>query len=137
LARELGVDGSVRLLGRRTDVPDVLRALDIAVLCSDFEGSPAAVIEYMGAALPVVATSVGGVPDLIEAGKHGLLVPPGEPVALADAIAELLADPESARAMGARGRERRIAEFDIDILVHRLEDLYGELLAMRGIQLAC
>jgi glycosyltransferase involved in cell wall biosynthesis len=131
LARELDVQDTVRFLGHRTDVPDVLRALDVAVCCSDFEGSPLAVMEYMDAALPVVSTAVGGVPDLIEPGVHGLLVPAGEPAAIADAVVELLADPVRAHAMGARGRERRRSEFDIDVLVRRLEDLYRQLLAER------
>jgi len=87
----------------------------------------------MDAALPVVATAVGGLPDMIESGVHGLLVPAGDPPALAEAISELLEDPERARAMGERGRERRRTEFDIDVLVRRLEDLYCELLADRGI----
>ncbi len=134
LAGELGVSDTVRFLGGRSDVPDVLRAIDVAVCCSYFEGSPLAVMEYMEAALPVVATAVGGVPDLIEPGVHGLLVPPGDPSALAGAISELLRDPERARTMGARGQERRRREFDIDVLVHRLEDLYLELLAERAVQ---
>jgi glycosyltransferase involved in cell wall biosynthesis len=129
LARELRVEGMVSFLGLRTDVPDLLRAFDVAVCCSDFEGSPLAVMEYMEAALPIVATTVGGVPDLIESGQHGLLVPRGDPAALAAAIADLLRDPQRARAMGAQARERRRAEFDIDVLVRRLEDLYLELLA--------
>jgi glycosyltransferase involved in cell wall biosynthesis len=132
LAVELGLGDAVRFLGSRTDVPDVLGALDIAVCCSDFEGSPLAVMEYMDAALPVIATAVGGLPDLIEPRVHGLLVPPNDPPALAEALAELLRDPERGRAMGLRGRERRRAEFDVDVLVHRLEDLYCELLEERA-----
>lgn len=132
LARDLGLQDAVRFLGYRPDVPDVLRALDIAVCCSDFEGSPAAVLEYMDAALPVVATEVGGIPDLIEPGVHGLLVPAGDPEALADALAELLRDPARARRMGALGQERRRAEFDLDVMVRRFEDLYCELLSERG-----
>ncbi len=129
LAGELGVRDSVRFLGLRGDVPDVLAVLDLAVCCSDYEGSPLAVMEYMDAALAVVATAVGGVPDLIEHGVHGLLVPSGEPHALALAIAELLADPARRAQMGARARQRRRTEFDIDTLIRRLEDLYLELLA--------
>jgi len=131
LTRELGVQGMVRFVGHRPDVPDLLSALDVAVCCSDFEGSPLAVMEYMEASLPVVATAVGGVPDLIEPGVNGLLVPPRDPQRLATAIAELLRDRQRARAMGARGRERQLNEFDIDVLVHRLEDLYCELVAER------
>jgi glycosyltransferase involved in cell wall biosynthesis len=133
LAAELGIVDAVVFMGHRGDVPDVLRALDVAVSCSDFEGSPLAVMEYMDAALPIVATAVGGVPDLIESGVHGLLVPRGEPQALAGAIAQALAEPERAQEMGSRARERRRSEFDIDTLVRRLEALYLELLAERGV----
>jgi glycosyltransferase involved in cell wall biosynthesis len=132
LAGELGVTGAVRFLGARKDVPDILRALDVAVSSSDFEGSPLAVMEYMGAALPVVATTVGGVPDLIEPGIHGLLVARGDHAGLARAIDELLRDPVRRREMGQRAHERREREFSIDVLVARLEDLYMELLAERG-----
>ena len=111
-------------LGVRTDIPDVLAALDIAVSSSDFEGSPLSVMEYMEAARPVVATRVGGVPDLIDDGVHGLLVEPQDPAAFAAAVAQLLRDPERAREMGRRGQERRRAEFDIDVMVRRLEELY-------------
>ncbi|MEA2315770.1 MAG: hypothetical protein QOI03_2462 [Solirubrobacteraceae bacterium] len=132
LARELHVGERVRFLGDRTDIPDVLAALDLAVCCSDFEGSPLAVMEYMDAALPIVATTVGGVPDLIEPGVHGLLVPAQDPAALAEAIATVLRDPDRAKAMGARARERRRSEFDIDVQVRRVEDLYRELLGARA-----
>jgi glycosyltransferase involved in cell wall biosynthesis len=132
LAGELRVADSVRFLGPRADVPNVLRALDVAVSSSDFEGSPLAVMEYMDAARPIVATSVGGVPDLIEPGEHGLLVPRGDHAALARAVDELLDDPERRRSMGERARERRVSEFSVEVLVHRLEDLYVELLAERG-----
>jgi glycosyltransferase involved in cell wall biosynthesis len=128
LARELGIDARVCLPGYREDVGDILQALDVAVSSSDYEGSPLAVMEYMDAALPIVATAVGGVPDLIEHGVHGLLVPPGDSAALAGAIGELLGDPRRARALGERARERRREEFDIETLVRRLEALYEELL---------
>ena len=85
----------------------------------------------MGAGLPTVATAVGGVPDLIVDGLHGRLVPPGEPVALADAVAELLRAPDLAQEMGRRARERQRSEFDLASLVRRLERLYEDLLAVR------
>jgi glycosyltransferase involved in cell wall biosynthesis len=131
LIGELGLGQVVHLLGHRTDVPDILRALDVAVCCSDFEGSPLAVMEYMEAARPIVATAVGGVPDLIDDRVHGLLVPPRDHRALADAIASLLADPEHARRLGASAQARRRAELDIATLVARLEDLYEELLEQK------
>jgi glycosyltransferase involved in cell wall biosynthesis len=128
LVGALGLENTVRFLGYRADVPDVLSAMNVAVCCSDFEGSPLAILEYMEAALPVVSTQVGGVPDLIDQDVHGLLVPARDPDALARAVAELLSDPQRARTMGARGRERRRAEFNLETMIHRLEDLYRELL---------
>jgi glycosyltransferase involved in cell wall biosynthesis len=129
LTQELGIGDNVLFLGVRTDVPDVLAALDIAVSTSDFEGSPLSVMEYMEAARPVVATRVGGVPDLIDDGVHGLLVQPQDPAAFAAAVARLLHDPDRAAEMGRRGQERRRAEFDIDVMVKRLEELYVRLRA--------
>lgn len=131
LARELGAADVVRFAGHRTDVADVLAVCDAAVCCSDREGSPLSVMEYMEAGLPVVGTAVGGVPDLIEPGVNGLLVPRRDPQALADALAELLGDLPRARAWGAAARARRRAEFDIDVLVRRIEQLYDDLLDER------
>jgi glycosyltransferase involved in cell wall biosynthesis len=132
LAAELGLAEAVMLLGARTDVPDVIRAFDVAVNCSDFEGTPLSVLEYMDAGLPVVAARVGGLPSLIDDGVHGLLVPRRDPAALADALDELLADGDRRRAMGAAGRRRRSAEFDLEVMVDRLEDLYERLYAYRA-----
>jgi glycosyltransferase involved in cell wall biosynthesis len=129
LTKELGLEDNVLFLGVRTDVPDVLDALDVAVSSSDFEGSPLSVMEYMEAARPIVATRVGGVPDLIDDGVHGRLVDPQQPATFAAAVAELLRDPEGAREMGRRARQRRRDEFDIDVMVRRLEELYTELRA--------
>ena len=129
LATELGLDDTVMFLGVRTDVPDVLESLDVAVSTSDFEGSPLSVMEYMAAARPIVATRVGGVPDLIDDGVQGRLVDPQDPAAFAEAVAGLLRDPQGARQMGERARERRRSEFDIDVMVRRLEALYEKLRA--------
>jgi glycosyltransferase involved in cell wall biosynthesis len=132
LAAELGVESAIMLLGIRSDVPDLLAALDVAVLSSDYEGSPLAVMEYMDAALPVVATRVGGMPDLIEHGVNGLLVEPQDPAALAEAVVQLLRDREGAREMGRRGQERRRSEFTIDGTVRTLERMYEDLVARSG-----
>jgi glycosyltransferase involved in cell wall biosynthesis len=130
-ARELGVGEHVLFLGLRADVPDLLAALDIAVSSSNFEGGSLAVMEYMAAAKPIVATAVGGTPDLIEDGVHGLLVPPRDPAAIAGAVERLLEDREGARAMGQRAARRRTEEFTIEAFVRRLEALYLELLASK------
>jgi glycosyltransferase involved in cell wall biosynthesis len=131
LIARLAASETVTLLGRRMDVPDVLAALDVAVSASNYEGSPLAVMEYMEAGLPIVATRVGGVPDLIDDGVHGLLVEPGDPAALARAVEELLADPARGAALGERARERRRREFDLDVMVASVEALYEELLAKK------
>ena len=127
-ARRAGVEENVLMLGLRGDVPAVIDAFDVAVICSDFEGSPLSVMEYMEGAKPVVATAVGGVPDQVADGDNGLLVPPRDSRRLAGAIGELLADPELAARMGARGRERRREEFSIDTTVRRIEELYERCL---------
>jgi glycosyltransferase involved in cell wall biosynthesis len=131
LAAELGVAQAVVFLGARNDVADVLAAADVAVSSSDFEGSPLAGMEYLAAGLPVVATDVGGMPDLVRDGENGLLVPRQDPEAMAAAIAQLLADPQRARAMGERGRGLQEREFSLDAMVRRVEALYTERLARK------
>lgn len=135
LSRELGLTDVVVMLGAWLDVPDLLAALDVAVCASEREGSPLSVMEYMEAELPIVATRVGGIPDLIDDGVHGLLVEPGNPEALAAAIDNLLSDRARASQLGMHARERRRREFDLDVMVHNVEALYTELLvahAARG-----
>ncbi len=127
LARELGVADSFRWLGMRSDVPRVIEAFDVAVLSSIWEGSPLSVMEFMQAGKPVVATRVGGVPELIDDGVTGLLVEPGDASGFADAIARLLRDPELRAEAGRRARERQQNEFDLDLMVGRLETVYERL----------
>jgi glycosyltransferase involved in cell wall biosynthesis len=129
LIDKLGMGDVVKLLGLRSDVPDLLAETDVAVLSTNSEGSPLSVMEYMDAGLPVVATRVGGIPDLIDHGVEGLLVEPRDPDGLAAAIARVLDDPAEARRMGEQARERRRREFDIDVMVRNLENLYLDLYA--------
>jgi glycosyltransferase involved in cell wall biosynthesis len=126
LTRALGLQDAVFFLGFRPDVPAVFGASDVAVFSSATEGSPLAVMEAMEVGRPIVATRVGGVPDLIEDEVHGLLVPPHDPGALAAAVERALRDRVAATAMGTRARERRRREFDIDGTVRQLEQLYEE-----------
>lgn len=132
LARDHGVSDAVRFLGARDDVRALLAAADIGVLSSDFEGSPLAVLEYMAAGLPVVATDVGGVPRLVQDGQTGLLVPRREPAALAAAVGRLLDEPGLARRMGEHGRARQRQEFSTAVMARRVTDLYDRLLATRA-----
>jgi len=132
LIGRLGLAEQVRLLGRRDDVEQIIRDLDVAVLCSIREGSPLAMLEYMAAGAPIVATSVGGIPELIEDGTHGLLVASGDAQALCAGIAKLLDDRVLAARLGAAAQARRAAEFDLAGLMRRVEGLYDELLSHNG-----
>lgn len=131
LIEELGLSEVVTLLGIRGDVPDVLSVADAAVCCSDFEGGPLAVMEYMGAGLPVVASRVGGLPELVQDGETGILIPPRDPAALAEALGELLADAPRRDRMGEAGRALRRREYGIDAFIGRLQALYERLVATR------
>lgn len=133
MAAQLGLSDIVRFLGPRDDVPDILAAAEIGVLSSDFEGMPLAVLEYMAAGLPVVATDVGGVPELVCDGETGLLVAPRDPAALADSLRRLLDDPALARDMGERGQRRQQEQFSSEAMVSGVTDLYVRLLRGRGI----
>jgi glycosyltransferase involved in cell wall biosynthesis/GT2 family glycosyltransferase len=128
LVTRLGLERHVTMLGPRSDVADLLAEADVAVCCSAYEGSPLAVMEAMEAGTPVVASRVGGLPDLIEDGVHGRLVAPGDPADLARGISAALADRPAALRMAAQAQVRRRREFDVDVTVRRLQDLYLELL---------
>jgi glycosyltransferase involved in cell wall biosynthesis len=121
------LDETVLLLGTRQDVPDVLAAVDVAVCCSDFEGTPLSVMEYMGAGRPVVATDVGGLPELIDHDVTGLLFERRNAEGLAGALGVLLRDPERRAAMGARARRRQLRDFHLEAFARRLEGLYEDL----------
>jgi len=126
--RQLGLGQRVRFLGWRADLPIIYGDLDVVVLSSRNEGLPVSLIEAMAAARPVVATRVGGVPDLVEDRVTGLLVPPGEPEALAEAIVALLGDSDRRRVMGEAGRKRVHPAFSAERLVQDMDRLYADLL---------
>jgi glycosyltransferase involved in cell wall biosynthesis len=124
MARSIGVESAVRFAGETDAVGPFYDDADLFVLPSRWEGCPNTVLEAMAAALPVVATSVGGTPELVVEGTTGLLAPPRSPAALARRIVELLQDPARARAMGAAGRARVAAEFSTRRMVEAHEALY-------------
>lgn len=136
LVRSLGLDQHLTLLGRRSDMPEVLSAFDIFVLSSHDEGMSNAILEAMAMEKPVVATDVGGTGEVVRHGQNGLLVPPKDPEALAAAISELLAQPERAREMGRLGRRIAVDGFSVHAMVHQMEQLYLDLAARRGVVLA-
>jgi glycosyltransferase involved in cell wall biosynthesis len=126
-ARE-GVSHCTVFCGLRRDVPEVMRSFDLFVQPSLWEGFGITLLEAMVVGTPVVASRVGGVPEVVEDGVTGILVPPGDAPALAAACAQLLRQRERAARMGNAGRERVRAEFGIERLVRDIEELYRELL---------
>ncbi|MFE0329236.1 glycosyltransferase [Streptomyces sp. NPDC058960] len=124
LAERLDIDA--RFLGNRTDVARFLARAEVVVLPSLYEGSSNAVMEAMAAGRPVVATAVGGTPELLDG--RGVLVPPANPAALAEGIREVLADQEAAAALGQRARAWALANLTADVMVDRYVTLYRRLL---------
>jgi glycosyltransferase involved in cell wall biosynthesis len=131
LVAAAGLGDRLHLLGRRSDVPEVLAAFDVFVLSSHGEGMSNAILEAMAMEKPVVATAVGGTVEVVEEGVTGRLVPARDAAALAAGITAVLDDPERGRAMGARGRRVVIDRFSARAMVRQMETLYTQLLAAR------
>jgi len=104
----------------------MLAGSDVLCLPSSVEGLPLVVLEAMAQGKPVVATAVGGTPELVVDGETGLLVPPGDAGALADALEEILRDPELARRFGDAGRRRVLRSFSLSAMTGRVLGLYGD-----------
>ncbi len=130
LARELGIGEAVHFLGYRRDLPRIAAAADLAVLSSDNEGTPVSLIEAAAAGTPAVATDVGGVAEVV-APETGILVPPGDELAFARALVDIVNEPELRQAMGERARERALRRYSIDRLLQAIAELYEELVSAR------
>jgi glycosyltransferase involved in cell wall biosynthesis len=126
LAVELGIADRVVFTGRRDDVPAVTAALDVAVLPSYREALGLSVLEAMALSRPVVASEVGGIPEMIEDGITGLLVPPHDPAALAAAIVRLLRDHPLADTLGRAGHDLVHDRFCIERMVAAVEQIYDD-----------
>lgn len=126
-ARRLGLQDSVHLLGERRDVDSILQAADVGAMSSDWEGMPLFVFECMAARLPLVATTVGGLPEVVEPGTTGLLVPPRDADALAAGLVDVLTDPAFGARMAAAAAER-LSQFTIEHVANRFADLYDLLM---------
>jgi sugar transferase (PEP-CTERM/EpsH1 system associated) len=133
MAHRLGLAPRVHFVGQQLDVRPWLAALDVFLLPSDWEGMSNALLEAMAAGLPVVATAVGGTPEVVVEGATGFLVPPGDPAALAEVTTRLLGDSDLRSAMGEAGRARAERHFSIAETVRRTEELYTTLLEQKGI----
>ena len=123
--RELGLEGHVKFLGQVRDVRGVLEKSSLFILPSLTEGISLTLLEAMACGLPVVATRVGGTPEVVVDGETGLLVHPGSPAELAQAILSLLQDPERSRQMGVRARQRIEQHFDVRHMVEKYEAMYA------------
>jgi len=124
----LGLGESVRFLGFRDDVTDLLRAADLFVISSYLEGLGTSILDAMAAGLPVVGTRVGGIPEAVEEGATGLLVPPRDPQALGEALSAMAGSPDLRRRLGEAGRQR-VRRFSAENTEQRTRDLYEAVLA--------
>jgi glycosyltransferase involved in cell wall biosynthesis len=131
--RRLGLQACVELAGERGDVPALLADSDLFVLSSRSEGLPVSVLEAMAAELPVVASGVGGLAELVVDGETGILVPPGDSSALAAALGRLVEDRELRRSLGAAGRARAETSFDLGSFRRAHVELYERRLALAGV----
>jgi glycosyltransferase involved in cell wall biosynthesis len=125
---ELGLTAQVEFLGHIDWARELLGALDLLVIPSVSEGSSVVAMEVMALGKPVVATSVGGVPEVVLDGETGLVVAPSDPQGLSKAVGDLLADPDRARTMGERGRVRARAHFDVADMLERTKAVYADVL---------
>jgi glycosyltransferase involved in cell wall biosynthesis len=132
-ATNIGLGDRVRFTGMRHDVPDVLREATLAVVPSLNESFSNSLLEAMAAGLPVVATNVGGNPEVAEDGRTALLVPARDPASLSRAMLEIIQSPGLAQRLGQAGRERVAQHFSIDSVLRQTENLYVNLLESKGL----
>jgi L-malate glycosyltransferase len=128
LIKESGIQGRFELKGSVDNIPQFLSGLDIAVLTSHSEGLSNTILEYMAAGRPIVATAVGANVELIKSGVHGLLTPPGNPVAVARAISYLLGDPKLKASMSIACQEQIRKKYSLETMINRYEVFYQNLL---------
>ena len=130
LAEDLGLGDRLHFLGFRPDASAVMGSLDVLVVPSLTEGSPLVTLEAMSAGIPIIASAVGGIPDQVLHGRDGLLVPPGDPGAIAEALISLLRDSARARRLGEAGRRRAASLYSHETMVQQIEAVYREVLGL-------
>src|SRR5262249_26465029 len=129
---ELGLADRVHFLGPRRDLGNLLGAMDVFVMPSLWEGLPLSMVLAMGAGVPVIATAVAGIPEVVCDGRTGLLVPPGNAEALGGALVRLRADAAMRTRLGCEAKAAVLPRFDVDGYVRSIVDLYDRLLAEKA-----
>jgi N-acetyl-alpha-D-glucosaminyl L-malate synthase BshA len=127
LVRELDLKENVLLTGYRSDVADLLRCADVLVLCSQTESAPLTVLEAMSSGVPVVATKVGGIPEIIKDSQNGYLVPVKNPEEIAEKLVLLNNSPENIRRLGKNARKSILEKFSIDKVLNQYEEVYDSI----------
>jgi glycosyltransferase involved in cell wall biosynthesis len=122
-----GIKENMHFLGNRSDIVELLSVSDVFCLPSDWEGLPLVIAEAMACSVPVVATAVSGVPEIVVDGETGYLIPPKNPDRLAAKLSKLIDYPEVTSMMAKNSRERILKHFSLDNLISRIEDIYAEL----------
>lgn len=135
LVHRYGLSDSVLFTGFQMDVSEIIATFDVAVLPSFFEGMGRVLLEAMAMEKPVVASRVGGIPDLVEDGVNGFLVSPGDVKDLVNTLKKTISDRKLARKMGKEGRKRMSEQFNADVMVRSIEKVYRECLNRKGIRL--
>ncbi len=131
--KERDLEKEVILTGWRKDIPQILKVIDVLALTSRWEGLPRVFPEAMASGLPIVANKVDGAPEAIEEGVNGFLISVGDIRGMAEKIIALLDNPEMAKEIGREGREKVFPEFDIDLMVEKIDNLYQELARSKGL----
>jgi glycosyltransferase involved in cell wall biosynthesis len=127
--------GAVRMTGYRQDIPMIIAASDVVILPSDrFEGVPQVILQALGMGRPVVASPIGGIPEVVRHDETGCLCPAGEPSAFAGAIARLLADPSLRERLGAAGRELVLSRYSSTAMCEKTEAFYDRLARGKGLR---
>jgi glycosyltransferase involved in cell wall biosynthesis len=132
-AKDLGIWESVRLLGKRKDVPALLQIMDVVAVSSFWEGLPVSILEAMAAGRPIVATNVGGNPEAVVDNVTGILIPLGEPSMLASALGTLFQDENLRLSLGVAARAHVKKHFTLESMVSRTEKIYERLLQSKGL----
>lgn len=135
LISEYGLGNDVVLAGLRRDVPDLLRCMDIFTLTSLWEGLPRVIPQAMVAGLPVVAHNIDGNAEIIQDGRNGFLIPPGDVASMAERVVQLLTDQKLKKNISQKGRETALQEFSLHEMVNKIAALYEELLLLKGVQI--